>query len=212
VNLDLVPPTASITTTPAANAHGWINSLPVTVSLAATDSASGVEQLRYWINNGNVIAVADSSASTHLTAEGSYSIGLRAIDNAGNISTLTTAAIGIDVTPPAVNVAASPASLWPANGRMVPVRVSGMITDSLSGVDPTTAAFAVVDEYGSVQPQGPVTLGSGGSFSFQVLLQASRNENDQDGRQYTVTISARDYAGNLGSSAKTVTVPHDRAH
>jgi hypothetical protein len=87
-----------------------------------------------------------------------------------------------------------------------------MITDSLSGVDPTTAAFAVVDEYGSVQPQGPVTLGSGGSFSFQVLLQASRNENDQDGRQYTVTISARDYAGNLGSSAKTVTVPHDRAH
>jgi glycosidase len=212
VNLDLVPPTASITTTPAANAHGWINSLPVTVNLGATDSGSGVEQLRYWINNGNVIAVADSSASTHLTAEGSYSIGLRAIDNAGNISTLTTAAIGIDVTPPAVNVAASPASLWPANGRMVPVRVSGMITDSLSGVDPTTAAFAVVDEYGSVQPQGPVTLGSGGSFSFQVLLQASRNENDQDGRQYTVTISARDYAGNLGSSAKTVTVPHDRAH
>ena len=34
VNVDLVPPIASITTTPAANGHGWINSSPVTVNLS----------------------------------------------------------------------------------------------------------------------------------------------------------------------------------
>ena len=33
VNLDLVPPIASISTTPGANGNGWINSLPVTVNL-----------------------------------------------------------------------------------------------------------------------------------------------------------------------------------
>ena len=52
VNVDLVPPVASITTTPAANGHGWINASPVTVNLSATDSGSGVQQLRYWVDNG----------------------------------------------------------------------------------------------------------------------------------------------------------------
>ena len=104
VNIDLVPPIASISTTPGANGNGWINSLPVTVNLSAADSGSGVEQLRYWINNGPVTAVAGNSASTQLTVEGSYSVGLRAIDNAGNISALATSNFGIDVTPPVVHV------------------------------------------------------------------------------------------------------------
>jgi hypothetical protein len=212
VNLDLVPPSAFITTTPQANGQGWINSLPVTVNLSATDSGSGVEQLRYWINDGAVSAVADSSASTQLTAEGTYRVGLRALDYAGNISALATAAFGIDVTPPVVRVAANPALLWPANGKMVPVTISGTIADSLSGVNPSSVAFAVVDEYGSVQPQGPVSPGSAGAYSFQVLLQASRNGNDQNGRQYTITVRARDYAGNLASSSTVVTVPHDQGH
>jgi glycosidase len=210
VNLDLVPPSASITTAPAANGQGWINSLPVTVDVSATDSGSGVEQLRYWINNGTVMAVAGNSDSTQLTAAGTYGVGLRAIDNAGNISALATAAFGLDVTPPVASVSAHPAALWPPNGKMVAVTVSGSISDSLSGVDPGTAAFAVVDEYGSVQPQGAVSLGSGGSYSFKVLLQASRNDNDLDGRHYKITVSARDYAGNLGSSATIVTVPHNQ--
>jgi hypothetical protein len=139
-------------------------------------------------------------------------VGLRAIDNAGNISALATAAFGIDLTPPAVNVAASPSSIWPPNGTMVPVTVSGTITDGLSGVNPSTAAFAVIDEYGTVQPNGPVTLGTGGSYSFSVRLQASRKDTDLNGRQYTITVSASDYAGNAGSAATIVTVPHDQGH
>jgi glycosidase len=212
VNVDLIPPVGSITTNPSANGNGWINSSPVLVNLSATDSGSGVQQLRYWINNGQVTAVAGSSASTQISGEGKNSVDLRALDNAGNISSLVNQPVNIDLTPPAVNISASPSSIWPANGKMVPVTVSGTITDNLSGVDPSTAAFAVVDEYGSVQPSGPVTLGLGGSYSFTVLLQASRNGNDQDGRQYFITVSAKDLAGNLGSAATTVTVPHDQGH
>ena len=212
VNVDLVPPIASITTIPAANGNGWINASPVTVNLSATDSGSGVEQLRYWINNGQVTAVAGSSASTQISGQGTNSVSLRALDNAGNISSLVTAAVKIDLTAPVVTVSANPSSLWPANGKMVPVTVFGTITDNLSGVDPSTAAFAVVDEYGSIQPSGPVSLGAGGSYSFVISLQASRNGNDKDGRHYTITVSARDLAGNLGSAATTVIVPHDQGH
>jgi Big-like domain-containing protein len=145
-----------------------------------------------------------------VTAEGSYNAGLRAIDNAGNISELATTAFGIDTTPPVSAVSANPSSLWPPNGKMVPVTVAGTITDSLSGVNPGTAAYAVVDEYGTVQPSGPVSLGSLGHYSFTILLQASCNGNDRNGRHYTITVSASDYAGNVGSAATTVTVPHDQ--
>jgi hypothetical protein len=212
VNVDLVPPVASLTTTPAANGHGWINTSPVTVNLSATDSGSGVEQLRYWVNNGPVTVAAGSSASTEISGAGTNSVGLRALDNAGNISTLASLAVNVDLTPPALSISASPSSLWPPNGKMVPVAVSGSISDTLSGVDPNSAAFAVVDEYGTVQPNGPVSVGPGGSYSFTVMLQASRNGNDQDGRQYKITVSAKDLAGNVGSAATIVTVPHDQGH
>jgi len=104
VNIDLAPPTASISTIPSANSHGWINSSPVTVNFTASDSGSGVQQLRYWINNGAVTAGAGSSASTQINGESTNSAGLRALDNAGNISPLASAAVNIDLTAPSVNV------------------------------------------------------------------------------------------------------------
>ena len=105
-----------------------------------------------------------------------------------------------------------PATLWPPNGKLVPVTVSGTITDADSGVDANRVTYAVKDEYRLVQPRGPITLGGNGSYSFRILLQASRKGNDKDGRQYIVTISALDNAGNQGSDATGVTVPHDQGH
>jgi hypothetical protein len=95
---------------------------------------------------------------------------------------------------------------------MVPVTISGSIADAGSGVNAGTAAYSVIDEYGQVQPSGPITLGSGGSYSFTILLQASRAGSDGDGRQYTITVSAKDNAGNLGSALTVVTVPHDQGN
>jgi glycosidase len=213
-SVDLVPPVASITLSPSANSHGWNNSVPVTANLSAADNAggSGASELRYWVNNGPTDVVLDSSASVTFSSEGRSTVYLRALDRAGNISALVSQPVNIDLTPPVVSISASPSSLWPPNGKMVPVTVSGTIIDGLSGVDSTTPAFTVVDEYGSVPPSGGVTLGPNGSYSFTVLLQASRNENDQDGRQYTITVSAKDLAGNLGTASTIVTVPHDQGN
>jgi glycosidase len=210
VNLDQTPPVASITTNPTPNSHGWINVVPVTVNLSATDSGSGVQQLRYWINNGTVTAVAGNAAATQLSAEGTYNVGLRALDNAGNISSLASANFGIDLTPPSVNVSANPSSLWPPNGQFVTVTVSGSLADSLSGVDPTTANYYVADEYSASVRSGKVTVGPNGAFSFTVNLQASRQGNDLDGRHYTITVKAKDYAGNTGSGSTLVVVPHNQ--
>lgn len=113
-------------------------------------------------------------------------------------------------TPPVVTLSVTPTSLWPPNGKMVPVTVSGTITEP--GCTITSAAYAVKDEYGEVQPSGPVRLGAGGAYSFTVLLQASRLGSDLDGRLYTITVEASNNAGKTGSQAGRVIVPHDQGH
>lgn len=171
-----------------------------------------MNELRYWVNHGPTNVALGSSARLSISAEGESTVHLRGLDNAGNISSRVSQPVSIDLTAPTVRVSVSPSTLWPPNGKMVKVTVSGAIRDSLSGVDPSTAAFAVVDEYGSVQPHGPVTLGTGGSYAFTVLLESSRRENDSDGRHYSITVNANDLAGNPGSAVATVIVPHDQGH
>jgi hypothetical protein len=89
---------------------------------------------------------------------------------------------------------------------------SGTVIDSIDGVDASTVAFNVIDEHGQVQPSGPTTLGPVGTYSFSILLEASRDGDDKDGRRYTITVSAKDNVGNLGSASTVVSVPHDQGH
>jgi len=117
-----------------------------------------------------------------------------------------------DTTPSVIALSATPKVLWPPNGKMLPVTISGTITDTGSGVNLSRAAYSVTDEYGKVQPTGAITLGAGGSYSFTVLLQASRLGSDLDGRQYTITVRVSDNAGNAASQASVVTVPHDQGN
>jgi hypothetical protein len=115
-----------------------------------------------------------------------------------------------DTTPPIIALSVDPRVLWPPNGKLMPVTLSGTITDSDSGMNLNSAAYAVLDEYGEVQSEGPVSLDPAGNYSFTILLQASRRGTDLNGRRYTIMIHATDNAGNVGSQTGAVTVPHDR--
>ena len=55
-----------------------------------------------------------------------------------------------DRTSPTITVGPTPSILWPPNGKMVTVTVSGAIQDNAggSGIDPGSLAFFVVDEIG----------------------------------------------------------------
>jgi hypothetical protein len=112
--------------------------------------------------------------------------------------------------PPVITLSATPTSLWPPNGKMVPVTVTGAITHT--GCTVRSAAYTVTDEYGEVQPSGPVTIGPQGTYSFTVLLQASRLGTDLDGRSYKVTVRASNNAGKTGSKMAKVVVPHDQGY
>jgi probable HAF family extracellular repeat protein len=121
--------------------------------------------------------------------------------------------IRIDTTPPTVTiVSVTPDTLWPPNGQMVTVTISGSITDAGSGVDASTTAYAVTDEYGLIQPSGYITNlnATTGNYTFTIQLQASRRGNDRDGRQYTIIVSAQDEEGNMGSASARVIVPQNQ--
>jgi len=117
---------------------------------------------------------------------------------------------GIAQTPPSVTCTATPTILWPPNNKQVAVTVSGSVTAGTSAI--TATAFMVRDSEGQVQPSGPVTVGSDGSYSFTIQLVASRDGNDKSGRQYTIGVTAADHIGNVGSCAAVVNVPHDQGN
>jgi hypothetical protein len=113
-----------------------------------------------------------------------------------------------DIIPPSIAVSVTPKDLWPPNGKLVPVTVSGTITDT--GCKVTVAEYNVIDEYGEVHSSGPVTLAADGTYSFTTLLQASRTGADLNGRLYTVTVNASNKGGKTGSQSATIVVPHDQ--
>ena len=129
----------------------------------------------------------------------------------GAVSVLLNNSQPPDTTPPVIIVSATPTILWPPNGRLAPVTLSGTITDAGSGVNAHTAEYAVQDEYGEVQPFGKIALGPAGNYSLTILLRAGRRGNDLNGRQYTIRVSAKDNAGNRGVRWTRVRVPHDQS-
>lgn len=114
-----------------------------------------------------------------------------------------------DLIGPTLTATPSPARIWPPNNKPVSVSVTGTITDSGTGVDAATAGYTVTDEYGAVQPAGPIAVGTDGSYKVEFRLPAERRGDDKDGRLYTIVITARDLAGNQGSVRIVVLVPHD---
>jgi len=170
----------------------------LTLTAGVTSAAAGMAH--------SIALLADESVLTW-GANGTGQLG----DGTIYTRNLTPASVLIDdVTAPAVSLSASRTVLRPPNGNMVPVTFSGRMTDVDTGIDTVTAGFMVTDEYGRIQPAGAIALDAHGNYSFTLQLEAQRNEDDKNGRQYTVQVSARDRAGNVGFAEVVVAVPHDR--
>ena len=203
---DTTPPVTKVSLSGPARTDGWYTGR-VTVTLTATDDDSGVARTQYTIDGG---ATQTYAGPFTVSGDASHTITYFSTDNAGNTEDTQTVTVNIDATPPTLTLATSTASLWPANGKMVSVTVSGKISDNLSGVDPTQATYAVIDEYEEVQPAGSISVNPDGTFSFQISLEARRRGQDKDGRLYRIMVTTTDLAGNLVTETTSVVVPHDQ--
>ena len=148
-----------------------------------------------------------SPASGSLFAIGSRTVTCTAKDAALNSSTKSFTVTVSDTLPPIITAVATPPTLlWSPNKMMTPVTVSGKITD----INLKSASYKVVDEYGKVQPSGTITVAANGNYSFIVSLEAYRNGNDDDGRRYTITVTAVDQGNRSATAQAIVMVPHNQ--
>jgi hypothetical protein len=114
-----------------------------------------------------------------------------------------------DTTPPVIrSVTATPNVLWSPNHRMTPVSISANVTDNCSAATWSVTAIASDEPVngtgdGDTEPDWSITGGHG------VNLRAER-AGSGDGRIYTITITARDVAGNRATATTTVSVPHSQ--
>jgi probable HAF family extracellular repeat protein len=181
--------------------------VPVKLSVAVSDDVDASPVCA--LNGVSGVVAADDATITGplavtLRAAGGrvYNLNVRCADAAGNASTASaTVVVPADVTGPTVTaLSATPAAIWPANGKFVPVKVSVSATDdvdaspvcTLTGVAGGPASDAVV------------------TGSFTANVRATRNA-DGSVRTYTFNISCRDNAGNASLAAVTVSVSKDGA-
>jgi hypothetical protein len=98
--------------------------------------------------------------------------------------------------------AATPAMLWPANGRMTRIAVTG-VTDPEG--EPVTVSITRITQDEPRSGQAPDATGLGTSAPS---VRASRAGNG-DGRVYHLTFTAKDPQGAACTGRVTVCVPHD---
>jgi hypothetical protein len=197
IKIDKTAPIIEGTRTPGADPNGW-NNAPVTVSFHCSDGGAG-------------LASGSPPAPTVLMTEGAnQSVSAVCVDVAGNTGSASVQGINIDLTRPTMTIAPSTPTLWPPNGKLTPVAISGRVAGGLSGIDPSNVTFKVSDEYSEIKRTGAIPVAPDGAYSFSVMLKASRLSQDLDGRQYEIVVSALDKAGNQTSASTVVTVPHDQ--
>jgi hypothetical protein len=107
-----------------------------------------------------------------------------------------------DATAPTITCAATPSTLWPPNGKFVPVDVAVTVADAISG----PAGFAL-----TTAPSDDASGWTVGTADTSGLMRAERPGNGGD-RIYSLTYTATDAAGNTAICVAQITVPHDERH
>jgi hypothetical protein len=140
--VDNTPPVTEIALSGLAGNNGWYRS-DVNVTLTATDTSSGVQEIHYILDGGTEIVVPDSTTALLIAAEGVHTLEYWAVDNVGNHETPHSQEIKIDKTPPTISGSRNPAAnSYGWNNE--DVTVSFETSDALSGIDPATDPCDVV--------------------------------------------------------------------
>jgi hypothetical protein len=185
-----------------------------TVLSAQVSSPVGNALTVVWLLNGtalqtNQVAATNPPAAATVTFTGTLPFGTNVVeivatDSAGYSASCSTTVTVVDTVPPViVSATATPDTLWPPNHKMAAINVSAVVTDNcglttwkIIGVQSNEPANGLGD--GNTAPDWVIT----GDHTVSVLSERSGKGN---GRVYTITLQAKDAAGNL-SALKTVTV------
>lgn len=158
-------------------------------------------------------AAVDGAVVELVLGAGTFEFTLTVDDGQGGSASDTVRITVEDQTPPTiVSITPSPSVLWPPNHKMIPIVLSADVVDNCSSGEDLTVTIAGVTSNepengkgdGNHAPDWKITSG------LTLELRAER-AGPGDGRVYTITVEARDGAGNTSSATAEVTVPHDQS-
>jgi hypothetical protein len=180
---DTSPPTTSIGLVPGPNAAGW-NNANVTVNLSATDpdGVADVATINYSATGAQTVAptaVAGSSASFVVNTEGVTTVTYFAKDKAGNTEAAHTQVIRIDKTLPTVTY----------TGNAGTYAVDQTVAITCTAIDPPNANGTAASGLASTTCANV----NAPAYTFPLGLN-------------TLSASATDVAGNIGTGSTTFTV------
>jgi hypothetical protein len=112
-----------------------------------------------------------------------------------------------DTTPPSLTVSLSPDTLWPPNGKQVPITATLTVKDDYDPAPEIQLVSIMANEAVDISDAKDALPGTDDRSFY---LTAKRAGTNTAGRIYTVTYSATDGSGNKATASATVTVPHDQ--
>ena len=152
----------------------------------------------------NQLLLGQDPAAGTLVGMGPHPLTITVTDGSGNSSTCSVLFTVLDTTPPGIqSLAANPNILSPPNGKLTPVTVSVVATDSC-GPAPVSKLVSITCN----PPASPGDMQITGDLT--ALLAANKAPANAD-RIYTLTVQSTDAAGNHSTGTVTVTVPHDNS-
>jgi hypothetical protein len=107
------------------------------------------------------------------------------------------------------SVSATPNSLGAPNHKMTPVAISARVTDNCPGATTWSVTGISSNEPANGTGDGDTEPDWTMAGAHAVSLRAER-AGTGSGRIYTITITAKDVAGNASTATTTVAVPHNK--
>ena len=202
--LEIVPPEPADITPPVITA-------PANITVEATSADGAVVTFTATAEDDvdGPVPVVATSASGSTFPIGTTTVGVTATDEAGNSSSGSfTITVEDTKAPEIASVTPSSATLWPPNHKMVSITVTAVASD-IVGVTSLKIVSVTSNEpdngLGDGDTAGDIEI----TGDLTVNLRAERSGKGS-GRTYTITVEARDAAGNASTATTTVTVPRDK--
>jgi hypothetical protein len=178
--VDTQPPVINGTLSGTSGDNGWYVS-DVTVSASASDGMSGLQSFDINVNGGGYQPYAEVTLG-----EGTHTVDLRAVDNAGHVSSASQS-FSVDTTAPVLALSSGGGSFCPRCGDAL--SVSYDVQDALSGISGwTLSAGGAVIASSSAAETAIVDWGGSGL----------------GGGTHTLTLTARDAAGNQSTTSLSI--------
>jgi hypothetical protein len=161
-----------------------------------------------------------------LAAAGAVAAFAGEVNNKGDTGTTTVQCLADDGSQPAgepfespeyATITVSPTTLWPPNEKMQTIGLSMSFTDD----EPDTQSLTVLSITSNQGTSGDFSgvgnsvsgTADGSTISTSVQLRATRDDTDQAGRTYTLTLQCGEDSvtpGPQNTVTVEVTVPHDQ--